>query len=241
MFFSCAPPCFISLKLEQRFLHKKNRASQSALCTNCIFRSWCINPHNSHGSVILHSIYNMLQLGNPQHIFSDIKEERELWKDTGQNQTSVAAQTGHCHLDCALCFETHQRKSEFCLKNHNMTSIPPLPSLPGPCSSLEERKMWILRSIIPKKYTHYEQEWEIHIPDPSVKPSCLDPGLFVWLCWDARGSRGIGRFTVGGVSEAVGRSGCLLCKEPPPESLSETKKSLCDSLVEASQSLYGPL
>lgn len=105
-------------------IKKKTEQAKSALCTNCIFRSWCIDPHNSHGSVILHSIYNMLQLWNPQHIFPDIKEERKLWKDTGQKQTGIAAQTGHCHLDCAVCFETHQRKSEFCLKNHNMTSIP---------------------------------------------------------------------------------------------------------------------
>lgn len=39
----------------------------------------------THTSVILHSIYNMLQLGNPQHIFSWHKRQMEIMEKTGQN------------------------------------------------------------------------------------------------------------------------------------------------------------
>lgn len=91
------------------------------------------------------------------------------------------------------------------------------PLHPRPGCSREERKMWRLWSIIPKKYTHYEREWEIHIPDPSVKPWCFDPGLFVWL-WDARGVRRDWQVYSLGVCGTVGKVRCLLCKEPPPES-----------------------
>lgn len=123
--------------------------AKSALCTNCIFRSWCIDPHNSHVSVILHSIYNMLQLGNPHHIFSGHKRQMEIMEKTGQNSNRCS----RSNWALTLCFETLQRKSGFWLKNLNMTSFTPftLPRIsPG------GRKMCILRSIIPKQYRRYE-------------------------------------------------------------------------------------
>lgn len=92
---SVIPPLFSSLlsspsSWSKHFWVKKiNKkiwsSAKSALCTNCIFRSWCIDPRNSHVSVILRSIYNMLQLGNPQHIFSWHKRQMEIMEETGQD------------------------------------------------------------------------------------------------------------------------------------------------------------
>lgn len=163
----------------------------------------------------------MLQVGNLQHIFSNIKEERELWTDKGQNQTSKAAHVGHRCLDCALCFETHQRKSVFCKKNHDMTSISPhfpsfaVPKRKGKCGFSE---------ALFQRNIHTMNKSEKYIFQIPLKPSCLGPGLLIWFCGAARGPEGRSGLQPGGKWSSV----CLLCKEPPPESRSETKNLLCD-------------
>lgn len=94
---------------------------------------------------------------------------------------------------------------EFCLKKHSVTGAPPpssctgfsFPSTKGKCGFSE----LLFRS--PQKYTKYEQEWEIHIPDPSLKRRRFGAGPFVWLCWGPRWAWGMGGFTVGGWGGAV--------------------------------------
>lgn len=70
---------------------------------------------------------------------------------TGQNSNRCS----RSNWALTLCFETHQRKSGFWLKNLSMTSSTPF-TLPG--VSPEGRKMCILRSIVPKQYMRYEQD-----------------------------------------------------------------------------------
>lgn len=153
LFLLCSPPCFhlrqagakiSGVKKEREEKKEVRSAAKSALCTNCIFKTWCIDPRNSHVSVILHSIYNMLQLGNPQHIFSWHKRRMEIMEETGQDSERWSCSD----WALTLCFETHQRKSGFWRKNLNVTSFTPF-TLPP--ISLEGKKMCILRSIIPKQ------------------------------------------------------------------------------------------
>lgn len=40
----------------------------------------------------------MLQIGNPQHIFSDIKEAGKLWTGTGQKAAGAVDRTGRSVL-----------------------------------------------------------------------------------------------------------------------------------------------
>lgn len=144
---------------------KSPEQAKSALRTNCIFTSWCIDIAIY---MVLSFSLNLQQLTaweSTTH-FPRQKKNKGNYRKTGQEQICGAAQNGNWHLDCTLCYEIHQRISECCL---NITTWP----LPRPCRSQEVRKMWILRSIIPfQKYTQFEQEWEIHIPDTSEKPSC---------------------------------------------------------------------
>lgn len=145
--------CFISLKLGHRSLGiKKDKRGQI-----CIFRSWCIDPNNSNGSDILHSIYNMLQLRNPQHIFSDRKEKRKITDRRGaKNQTRVELLRPGTVTWTAQSVSKHIKRKSGCRiawKNHIVTSSPHhhrQHPAPQPRTSLEAKKMWILRSIIPK-------------------------------------------------------------------------------------------
>ncbi len=133
-------------------------------------------------------------------------------------------------------FRNTSKKIGILSKNHIMTSTPPPPSSPG--LKVPERKENVdSQKYYSKKYTHFVQEWEIHIPDPSVKSLMFGSWPFCLTLVRCHGvHRDLKVYSLG-VRGAFGKLGCLLCKEPPPESLSETKRSLCDRSVEASQSL----
>lgn len=96
----------------------------------------------------LHSIYNILQLRNLQHIFSDIKEEGKLRTGTGQNQTRIAARVGHCHSGLFYSVSKHIKENQnFCMKNHNMISISPSAcspalQLPGGKENVDSQKFY---------------------------------------------------------------------------------------------------
>ena len=109
---------------------------------------------------------------------SDTREGRQSWTGRGQNIIKKQPHWSHWFLSPALFAlalkkkqKKHERKSGFSLKNHNMTRIPtppPHPRFPG--IAAPERKGKNVDSqkyYPPKKYTHYELEWEIHIPDLS--------------------------------------------------------------------------
>lgn len=106
----------------------------------------------------------MLQLRNPQHIFSDRKEKKKITDRRGaKNQTRVELlRLGTVTWTVQSVSKHIKENQDFAWKNHIVTSSPHphrQHPAPQPRTSLEEKKMWILRSIIPKKYTHYEQEW----------------------------------------------------------------------------------
>lgn len=73
----------------------------------------------------------MLQHKNPRRIFSDMKERRKImYRHGAKSNQRIAAHTGHCRLDGAICFETHQRRSG--LHPHPPTSNPAPPALNFP-------------------------------------------------------------------------------------------------------------
>lgn len=110
-------------------------------------------------------------------------------------------------MDCAACFETLQRKSGFCIKNHNMTSISPhSPSLAVPQS---KGKCGFLKILFQKsKHTMIKRlKSEKYIFQITVKLSCLDPELLFGSVKMPGGPEGLAGLQLGVVS--VSRSWLL--------------------------------
>lgn len=105
------PPCFISLKLEHRGLGlKKNKRGQICTAQTAYF--------DRDASILI--IQMVLTFYTQFTICCSSgktgKKKGKLWTGVGQKDQTRAAQTGHRHLDRAISFETHQRKSGFCMK-----------------------------------------------------------------------------------------------------------------------------
>lgn len=167
----------------------------------------------------------MLQLLILQHIFSWHKRQKEIIerhrvKSKQHSCSGIVTWTMCCVL------KHIKENQDFAWKTTWL--VHPHPPFLQPTSSLEERKMCILRSIVPKLYST-----PIYTPWTGVRNTYSrtfsETLMYVWIqtfLFDSvempRDSEGLTGLQLG-VCGAVGKLGCLLCQESPHEGLCETK------------------
>lgn len=131
-------PVFISVKLEQRFLHSARTAYL---------------PHDASILIILkvRSFYTQFRICFSLGIHStfphDIKEQRKFLERHGEKSNQRSHSGWLLSLGACALLRNTLKKIGILPKNHNMTSF--FPPIPRPSTSRERKKMCILRSIFP--------------------------------------------------------------------------------------------